>query len=140
MSSITIRNLDPAVKERLRVRAAQSFAEHDLVDPSRRHRDRTRETILRQTHRFDELQQQNLSWGGVGNLPGGSRDFDTVGTTYCWARNVCIRSNGDVPADAGELPGLTYFAQEPGMGACLPQLAIALSRPRQFLARSRLQE
>ena len=37
----------------VRIRGDRSFAEHDLVDPPRRHPDRSRETILCQTHRLD---------------------------------------------------------------------------------------
>ena len=68
---------DPEIpcQPQVRIRGDRSFAEHDFVEPSRRHPDRTRKAILRQTYRLDELKQQNLSGGGVGNLPGGSRRF-----------------------------------------------------------------
>jgi hypothetical protein len=62
-------------RPQIRIRGDRSCAAHDLVDPSRRHTDRAREAILRQAHRLDELQQQNLSGGGIGNLLGGNRRY-----------------------------------------------------------------
>jgi hypothetical protein len=49
------------------------LAQDDLIDPPRRHVDRSGETILSQTHGLDEIQQQNLPGGWVGDFVSDSR-------------------------------------------------------------------
>jgi hypothetical protein len=49
------------------------LAQDDLIDSPRRHTDRSGDTILRQTHGLDEIQQQNLAGRWVGDFVSDSR-------------------------------------------------------------------
>ena len=85
----TLRDCEIPCQPQVRISGDRSFAKHDLVDAARRDVNRTcqciltraRETILRQTHRLDEFQQQNLAWVGLGICLVVVDDFDTVGTS-----------------------------------------------------------
>ena len=79
----SLRDAEIPCQPQVRIRGDRSFAEYDFVDPSRRHPDRTRKAILRQTHRLDELQQQHRAWVGLGICLMVVDDFDTVGTSCC---------------------------------------------------------
>ena len=54
------RHLEVTGKAESRVRRESALTQHDLVDAPRRHTDVTREPILAEAHRAEELLEQNL--------------------------------------------------------------------------------